>query len=287
MTNFFEFSPTICDRQTTIRERWPLPFTIPRIYPLFLIAAIMLAEAASAQVNVNNVIFTFAAGARPVQNILVTNSSANPVYVSVSTEAMIDYTSDPIKTAPTEDIVVSPRKFSIEGKGQRTVRILLKKAPGDIERGYRVYFVPQEGEFDTQTVTSSDKGRIAVIKVATGVGVLVFADPIERKVKFETARDSTGITFTNAGNIQVYLGDGKACPTEVPFPAIGATTTETEKDVGRCTDVPSQRVYPGKAFRVSVAPTNAVRFLSRVGSAGDYEPLIVPAFATKTDASKN
>ena len=231
-----------------------------------------------AQVNVNNVIFTFTASGRPVQNIQVTNSSNAPVYVSVKTEAMIDYTKRPIESGPTEDILVSPKSFSIEANGQRTVRMLLKKPATELERGYRVYFIPEMNEFGAGTVTKTEQGRTAIIKVATGVGVLVFVDPHETKVSFTNKRDPTGITFTNSGNIQVYMGDGKACPIGVPFPPIGSFGDNAEigkdpkhPDPKGCYNLPSQRVYAGTTFHIDVPLNLSVRYLKRVGSDGPYE----------------
>lgn len=252
--------------------------------PLLLTAALVLCHAltATAQVNVNNIIYTFKTKDRPVQNIIVTNSSSNPVFVAVKVEAMVDYSKKEIVTAPSDDILVSPKQFSIEANGQRTVRMLLKKPSSETERGYRVYFIPQENEFGAATVTRSEQGRTAVIKIATGVGVLVFVDPVQPNVSFTYRRDERGITFTNSGNLQVYLGDGKSCPPGVPFPNI--STTE-ESSVGRdarhpdangCYSLPSKRVYPGNSFFVEVAKERGVQYLKREGSAGEYATYDVP-----------
>lgn len=230
---------------------------------------ILTPHSVSAQVNVNNVIFTFKPTGRPVQNVVVSNSSSTPIYVTTKVEALVDVDSSPVKGEPTEDILVSPRQFSIEGNGERTIRMLLKAPASDVERGYRVYFIPQENEFGSQTIVKSEQGRTAVIEVATGVGILVFVDPLESKANFEHTRDATGITFYNRGNIQVYLGDGRACPPGVSFPPIGSSTP-SEHD---CTGMPSKRIYPGKSFHVNVPLERAVRYLRQVGSSGEYDVL--------------
>lgn len=244
---------------------------------LIMAAAVGLAANASAQVNVNSVIFTFNPKQRPIQNVIVTNSSNAPVYVSVKTEAMIDYTKEKIQTAPTEDILISPKKFSIEANGQRTVRMLMKSPPTDMERGYRVYFIPQPNEFGTPSVTKSEAGRTTVIKIATGVGILVFVDPISRQDNFSWVRSSGAIDFSNSGNIQVYLGDGKACPNAADLPnstgedASSVVRDARHPDAKGCFNLPSKRIYPGTKFHVAISAQYTARWLKRAGSDGSYE----------------
>ncbi len=245
---------------------------------------VFLARDVSAQVNVNSVIFTFTATGRPVQNVVVSNSSSAPIYVSTKSEAMIDFTKTPVQVGPTEDLLISPKNFAIEANGTRTVRVLLRKPSSEVERGYRVYFIPQENEFGGKTITQSEQGRTAVIKVATGVGVLVFVNPIESKVDFKQERDPLGITFVNQGNVQVYLGDGKACPSKVEFPAMGAFSdgntgshSQRHPDTQGCFSIPSRRVYPGTKFRVPVSSDKKVRYLKVEGADGKYEILDIPS----------
>lgn len=244
-----------------------------------LIAAFILEGSAYAQVNVNSIIFTFNPKERPIQNVIVTNASAAPVYVSVKAEAMVDYTKEKIETTPTEDILISPKKFSIEANGQRTVRMLMKNPPTDKERGYRVYFIPQPNEFGAKSVSKTEGGVTTSIKIATGVGILVFVDPINRDPNFTWTRSESSIDFTNSGNIQVHLGDGKACPKPEDLPSASSDDSSSvvrdakHPDSKGCFSLPSKRVYPGTKFHVAIPASYTARWVRRVGSNGQYEVL--------------
>jgi len=225
-----------------------------------VIVMVGVARGAAAQVTVSSVIMTFQPGKRPVQNVMVGNSSDNPAYVLASVEKILDPEAGGNTTEPSENILISPKAFSIEPRGSRATRLLLRAPPAEKEEVYRIVFTPQDRGFGT-TVKKEIGGRSASIRVLTGMGVLLFVEPVNPvgKLRWERAQDT--ITFSNSGNLHVELSDGKACKGDT------------------CSPLERKRVYPAAPYTVKVDPEARVTYLVRTGSAGAFETLAIEAAA--------
>jgi len=219
----------------------------------------LFAAPASAQISVNDVIINFKAGERPVENLIVKNSSPEVFYVTASCDEIVEPSQDQSAIKPTDDVIVSPKRFSIDGENERVVRLLRKKAPDDRERVYRVTFVPQEKNF-AEEQQHVEAGRKTKLRVLTGMGLLVFVDPKNAKADLKWERRNDEILFKNDGNLHVRLLEGKACDSE---------------GVG-CEELPSRRVYGGRDFIVKVNPKKTVYFNRRDGASGDFKSLVIP-----------
>lgn len=211
----------------------------------------------AAQITVDNVIVHLAVGARPVHNVIVSNGADQTAYVTVEVAEVVDPAKDAGHTEPTKDLLASPKAFSVEANGQRTVRLLLKAKPGEKERVFRVSFIPQDRGFGEE-YRRSVAGRNTVIRVLTGMGILVFADPKEPKVNLSWEREGGRIKIFNSGTSHVYLGNGKSC---------------TPENV--CTDIPSKRLYAQSEYIISTPDKNTVSFLKEERASGDYQKLTI------------
>lgn len=209
---------------------------------------------ARGQITVDNVIVHLGVAERPVHNVIVGNSSNSPAYVRVDVEAVREPgTSE--ETVPTEELLASPKTFSIEPNGQRTVRLLLKTPPTDRERVFRVSFIPQDRGFGEE-VRQAQGGVTTVIKVLTGMGILVFADPASPKEELRWERNGDKIILNNSGNVNIYLGDGESCsPTKV------------------CSKLPSKRLYESHKLEITSPPENTVTYLTHAKGTGQYKRL--------------
>ena len=94
---------------------------------LSLCSPFFIASNCQAQISVNDVIVQFKAGQRPVQNIIVKNSSKEVFYVTATSEEIQDPGEEKSALLPTEDLIVSPRRFSIDGNSER---VGARRAPG-------------------------------------------------------------------------------------------------------------------------------------------------------------
>jgi len=225
---------------------------------LFLLA--VLPQQVGAQISVSTVLVHFDARERPVHNIAVTNASGSPLYVTVSIEKIEQPGEEGSPASPSEDILISPKRFSVPGKSSRTVRLLLRKRPEELEQVYRVVFSPEERGFGESELNFETQGKGAILRILTGMGVLVFVDPPNAKSELSWSRDGGTIRFKNEGNLHTRLINGKAC--------IG------ESD--ECQDLRARRVYGGREYEVRVPADATVTYTIREGTSGDYQTITIP-----------
>lgn len=237
-------------------------------FGLLAITTFCFVGVSEAQVTVSGVFFSIDFGKRPLRNVTVGNASEAPLYVSVVVEEIANPWEKEFTSTPSADLIASPKNFSIPTKGERQVRLLLRSAMSDKERVFRVAFSPTDNGFG-QEVTSSAGGRKAMIKVMTGVGILVFVDPVNPVSKVSWVRTDKQITFTNIGNRHAHLTNGKAC----------------NKDGAECTSLAARRLYGGREFVVDVPESKVVTYLKREGVSGDFEQIEIAPSQTSGETS--
>ncbi len=227
----------------------------------FLVVGLLMAlpENGFTQVTVDYAILHFKFGQRPVQNVVVGNSSDRVIYVTATVEEVLDPEAGGNKSQPTDTLLASPKTFSVEANGQRTVRLLLRQIPADKEKVYRVIFSPQDRGFG-QEVRQDIGGRVAVIRVLSGMGVLLFADPVNPHTALSWVRTADSIVFKNDGNVHVQLAEGKSCAPD---------------NNGDCTTLDAKRIYGGSSYEIKVPENRRVTYLRRDGVSGEYQALTI------------
>ena len=234
-----------------------------------------------AQISVDNVIIRFSAGQRPVQNVNVRNNSPKVAYVNVEAHSVPSPgTSQSLEK--TSDLIVSPRAFSIEPNGTRTVRILLQTPPTELERTFRVSFIPQDRDFGEEHHFKTE-GRAAVIRVLSGMGILVFADPAKPIVDLAWKRLGNKLVLYNAGNVNIYIADGQSCPpnTNQKLAPNDATVSDlvkaSEEQKSNCSRLETKRLYAGQRVELTTPGGNSVTYLRSDGGTAEYQRLVIPA----------
>lgn len=225
-----------------------------------------LSSTAVAQISVSNIIFHFEAGSKPVKNITVRNSSERPLYVTVSPQAILRPGFPDESRVPTSDLLITPKRFPVPAKGERIVRMLLKKAPGNEEQVFRASFAPQAKPFLGE---EEKKQSGMTIKILTGVGILVFVEPLQPKPELVWERKEGKMIFRNTGNVNCILNDGKLCEGP-PQPARPA-------DLSSCKELPAKRLYPGNTLEVEVIEKATIYYKRRVKD--DFTELVIPTSA--------
>lgn len=204
---------------------------------------------AFAQITLDRSIIYFKAGERPFKNVVVRNGSDDVMYVTVEPTEVTDPGTGEEKRVDTKDFVVSPRRFSIEAQGSRTVRLLVTRKQSDIESVFRARFIPQSRapgrEIEKQVGDTSTR-----IKVLTGAGVLVFSEPLGRTEKLEWQRAGTDVVFQNKGNTNAMLFEIEVC------------TSVTE---GSCTPIEARRLYAGNTWTVKVESSKYLKLKKETG----------------------
>lgn len=211
----------------------------------------------AAQISVDRAIVSFTKAQGDILNATVQNSGKEAVWIEGVVEA-IDRSGFPDeKRVPTEDLVMSPKRFSIEAGGQRTIRLLLKKPLGETEQVYRIKFMPQAEEFNTEDMKNGSK--TTRLKVIFSVGMLVFGEPLDPKPKLTWDRSGGKVTFRNEGNVNVLFDDIEDCAA----------------DGTGCRKIAGNRLYPGNVWEVPVSANRSLQLRKQTGS--NFENMIIPA----------
>jgi len=247
-------------------------FSILRTACFLLFAFLLLATSSQAQISVDNVILRFSAGQRPVQNVNVRNNSDKLGYVTVEVTSVTNPGKNE-KAEKSKDLIASPKAFSIEANGVRAVRLLVQSAPIDEERIFRVSFIPQDKGFGDEYV-KTQSGRSAVIRVLSGMGMLVFVDPTKPVIKLDWNRSGDNLVFENTGNVNIYLADGVSCPpgSEKNTEEKGVTTAKSDE----CPKLETKRLYAGAKLELQALSKSTVTYLRSDGGTGDYQKIIIP-----------
>lgn len=212
---------------------------------------------ARAQVIIDRAIINIALGNRPIENVVVRNSGTTILYVTAEADVMIDPGSKDERREPTEDLVVSPKRFAIDPGGQRTVRLLIKKPFGEKEQVYRVKFLPEERSFDPEE-TKLGENKSVMLKVLSGMGVLVLVDPLAPVPSLKWERNGSDLIFSNTGSVNILLTEGKACL----------------KPDADCKELAAGRLYPGNTLQVSAAANATITYRKEVK--GEFEAIVIP-----------
>ncbi len=223
---------------------------------LAVLSCVLVPRLAVAQISLSDVIVHFKAGERPIRNVTVRNQSEDPIFVTVEADQVFDPGADKPDRKPTEKLLVAPRMFSIDANGERTVRVLLKQPSKETEEIYRVKFLPQLRDFDVEK--DSRRVQKTMIKVLTGMGVLIFSDPAKPVSKLTWERKGNTITFTNEGNRNIRISEGEVCDGS-----------------GTCTPIPGRRIYAGYSFEVDAPSDRVVKYLKQDGYDGNIEIITV------------
>ena len=236
---------------------------ITGVMPMFIRAlflSVFLPCCATAQISVGESILHFKAGQRTVQNVTVRNGSEDVMYVTVSSDLIMNPQITEPQSQPAKELYVSPKKFSVPPNGERTVRVVLAQVPKENEQVYRITFAPEDRGFGDE-VEHTSEGRKAVLRVLTGMGILVFADPLNPKPDLVWERLPGKLIFENKGNVHVKLALGKAC--KVLDSA--------------CRDLPAKRIYGGSRYEYDVDDSERIVFEKKEGATGNPSELVIPA----------
>lgn len=186
---------------------------------------------------VDKSIVTFEPGDAPRQDVRVSNSSEDVMYVQVEAFA-VENPGAPeesrvkITNPQTHKLVASPNKLVVPPGGQKLVRILNLDPKSTEERIFRINITPVVPPLQEET---------SQLRIVVAYQVLTIIQPAEPYSKLEVSRTGNKVIFTNQGNTNVLLSDGRQCSLSDP-------TT--------CEALNSQRLYAGNTWALDL-PFNA------------------------------
>jgi P pilus assembly chaperone PapD len=206
---------------------------------------------AQAGMALDKVIVDFLPDRPSRDDIEITNSGAEILYVSVEAAEIIDPGEASERRVSHPDpralgLLVSPNRLAL-GPGERKIlRFSLLQRPVGRDRIYRVAIKPAVGEL---TATRS------ALKVMVGYDVLVIARPADARPIITAARQDQALLIRNLGNTNALLFQGRQCD-----------ETETE-----CVELPSMRVYAGNTWQFDLPRDGPVRYLVESGNGTTME----------------
>ncbi len=210
----------------------------------FLLVPLYLADSCWGQVSLDRVIIDFKAGAPPVTNLTVRNSSDSVLYVRTQPYVVERAGESDEKLVETDRLLISPKRFSIAAKGERVVRLLLRDSSAEIEKVYRASFMPVADEAGLEGLVDPNQKRTAVLRVLTGMGILVFLQPVTLAPQLTWERIGNKVRIVNSGNINMFFDQAKVC---------GAENQP-------CRELSPRRLYPGNVLEVDATPVESVIF---------------------------
>ena len=160
-----------------------------------------------AALSLDRMIVYFKPDQLPRQDIVVTNPDKENLYLQTEVfkvnnpgteqEERIRIT-DPDKIK----LLTTPQKAVIPPNSRKTVRMVSLETPSDIEQVYRVTFRPVVGDL---------KAQQTAIKLLVAYQALVFIRPKNPEYKVSAKIEKGTMTFTNSGNMNVVLRNGRYC----------------------------------------------------------------------------
>jgi P pilus assembly chaperone PapD len=160
--------------------------------------------------------------------------------------------------------------------------MLIKNLPADKEVAYRVLFIPQQNEFGEEQLRGAKftKGSLT-LKVATGVGMLVFAQPKEPKQQLTVTRDEKGVRLVSEGNVHVLISDGVVCPSSVSLNEEEQSKAWSSRDNSEivakgCAGFRGGRIHSGRTKEIAAALGSTVYVAKRDDSTGNFNRIEIP-----------
>lgn len=208
---------------------------ILRHFPSFALLTLLLLSYASAEMQVDNTILFFEPGKPAREDVTITNTGEEPLYIKVTPTVVENPGKSTQKRVPVTDpkaagLLVSPVKMAIAPGGRKRVRFVNLNPARDEEGVFRVTLQPVAGEVTANTTA---------IKVMVGYEVLVLAKPLNPKSELIAKRKGNRLTLENHGNSNVLLFQGQQCQAG-------------KSSDNNCEPLKDHRLYAGNSWQIDL-----------------------------------
>lgn len=211
---------------------------------LLLLVFLLGTELTTADMYVDRSIVTFKPGEQPREDVRVSNTSEDVMYVQVEAFAVLNPGTDQedrvkIENPQEHKLVASPNKLVIPPGGQKLVRVLNLDPKSTKERVFRINVTPIVPPLAEDT---------SQLRIVVAYQILTIVQPAEPHSKLEVTRTGNSISFNNTGNVNVLLSDGKQC---------------ASSDQSQCEELTSRRLYAGNTWNLDLPFDAPVSFSVR------------------------
>ena len=210
-----------------------------RLPVLTLLSSIIFSTSVSAALSLDRMIVYFDSNKQPRQDVVVSNPDKETLYLQTEVFEVHNPGSENEERVKVTDpsklkLLTTPNKAIIPANGRKTVRMVSLEKPTDNELVYRVTFKPVVGDLEASETA---------IKLLIAYQTLVFIRPDNPKYDVTAQQKGSQLVFTNSGNINAVMRNGKYCTTQKddsckPLDA----TTRLYADQSWILDVPPEAV---------------------------------------------
>lgn len=199
---------------------------------------------ASADMYVDRSIVVFPPSSAPRQDVKVSNSEEETMYVQVEVFKVLNAgkkNEQRIKvTNPRElKLLATPSKLVIPAGGQKLVRIVNLETSSEEERVYRINVTP---------IVPPLEDNVSQLRIIVAYQVLTIVQPDNPESKLVAKRNGKNIRFTNNGNSNILLSEGTQCDLS---------------SADKCDSLESHRLYAGNTWELKLPYDSPVSYSVR------------------------
>ena len=195
----------------------------------------MICGSVSAELVVNRAIVLFDSYSQVRQDVEIVNTDeAQNLFVDIEAFAVArpgqeDQELISLRGNPEPGLIATPQKAMLGPSNNQLVRLMNLDRGGDQERVFRVNMTPVSKPPEIMVQEVEEGVTASKIQIVIAYQALVIVPPAEPRAQVDYARDGKAVTFSNGGNSNYLLTDGRQCDPSAPK---------------NCRDLVTYRVYP-------------------------------------------
>jgi len=175
-----------------------------------------------------------------VQDVDITNTGDYKIFLNLTVAQILNpHTANPkrveLKDPRTSPVLVSPKQVLIPPGQRKRVRVILRKAPKNVDDIYRLSVKPFTGDVQIESDRPPEQ-KSSAVKILLGYDVLLLARPKEPVGTLAVKRTAKALWFKNTGNTNVLLRRLQQCN------AAGED----------CESLQPNRIYAGEVYKVDL-----------------------------------
>lgn len=208
--------------------------------------AVLITATTHADMSLDRSILVFDAGSQPRQDVEITNSSTENLYLEteillVSQPGTEQETREQVLDPDAIELLVTPARLIVPPGARRLLRVVHLGEPPEVDRIYRVNVRPVVGPVAADATA---------VKVIVAYQLLIIVRPSNPQPELLWTRDGRRIEFSNRGNSNILLFNGVQCPTEG----------------GDCVELnTARRLYAGNEWILELPLDAPVEFTTGIG----------------------
>jgi len=209
---------------------------------IYVMLSAFLCEAVQASLMIDKAIIVFDDRTGSKQDVTVINDDADEkLYVKVETfEVNGPGTSEeelvPMDRNAVPEFIATPTKLVVQPGSNSLVRLLNLIPAGDVERIYRINFLPIARPIELEEAEDKEIVR-SMLEILIAYQVLAIILPVDPVAIPFVQREKTSVTIPNSGNANFLLTQGRQC---------------NPIDSSECLELPNKRTYPGNILELDL-----------------------------------